>query len=107
MPDKESEDPEIRRFERELEHREKNIEAVNELLKEVPSLLSKLTTEVVLPLVNSLQPQQQQEMRSPLKSRQQPQKPRNRGKPEYNPFEGNSQEAPGPLNINNEGDNNS
>lgn len=107
MPDRESEDPEIRKFERELDHREKNIEAANELLKEAPGLLGELTNEVILPLLNSLQPQQHRRVWSPPDGRQQSQKPRNQGKPVYNPIEGNNQGVPGPQDINNEDDNNS
>jgi len=106
MADNGPDDPEIRKFERELDHREKNLEAANELLKEAPGLLGELTNEVILPLLSSLQPQQNQQMWSPPNGRQQSQRPKNSEKPEYNPFGGNTQEVPEPPGVNN-GDKNS
>jgi len=107
MSDDSPDDPEIRKFEREMEHREKNLEAANEMLKDAPGLLGELTNEVVLPLLKSLQPQQNQPMWSPPEGRQQRRERRNRGTPEYDPFDDNNQDVPGPQEINNEDDNNS
>lgn len=100
MSDNGPDESELRKFERELEHREKYLETTNELLQEVPSLLGELTNEVILPLLNSLQ-LQQQEIWSPPQSGQNSQ---NRGKPKYDPLEGNNQDIPAPQDINNEED---
>lgn len=68
-------DPEIRRFEREIEHQEKQLEMTQELLKEAPELLSKLITECVLPVAQQLNSQQQSAWEPPKR----------REKPQYDP----------------------
>lgn len=86
MSDDESSDREMRKFEREMDFREKGLENTNELLQEAPSLLSELTTEVVLPLLNSLQSNQ------PAQSR--------RSEPEFSPTEeGEQLQTPGPSDF--------
>lgn len=68
-------DPEIRRFEREIEHQEKQLEMANDLLKDAPELLSQLITECVLPVAQQLNNQQQSAWEPPER----------REKPEYDP----------------------
>lgn len=101
MSDKESEKRDLRKFERELEHREKNLEHANDLLKDAPSLLAELTNEVVIPLLQNLQPQQQRQVQQQMWQPPE-QDTRSRGKPEYDP---QNQDIPGPQSVNNEDDN--
>lgn len=105
MADKDFEDRDLRKFERELEHREKNLDAANDLLKDAPSLLAELTNEVVIPLLQGLQPQQQRQVQQQL---WQPPKQdtRSRSKPEYDPTDPQNQDIPGPQSVNNEDENN-
>jgi hypothetical protein len=77
MADGEPDDPEFRKMEREYDHREKQLEETNKMLKEAPSLLGELTKEVILPLLSGLQSQQNQQMWQPPEQQ--------REEPEYNP----------------------
>jgi len=95
MPENDPEDPEIRKMEREYEHREKNLDAASDILKEAPGLLGELTNEVVIPLLKNLQPQQHQQMWSPPEDRQQPRERQHRGKPQYNPHNQDEAEKKG------------
>jgi hypothetical protein len=55
MSDEQGDNPELRKFERRIEHKEKQLEQTHQLVMEGPSLLSEFTTEVLLPLIHSLQ----------------------------------------------------
>lgn len=52
-----SDDPELRKYEREMEFRELQMEHMDSLLKEAPKLLSEIVNEVVLPLAVQMQSQ--------------------------------------------------
>jgi len=82
-------DPDLRRFERELEHREKNLEHANEMMKEAPEVLSELVAGVVIPLVQQLGPSssRNQDLWNPPNHGQ-------REEPSYQPDSPNNKEGP-------------
>ena len=96
MSDNSPDDSEIRKFEREMDFREKNLDVANDLFKEAPSLMGELTEQVIIPMMKAL---------GPVKRQQQMWEPPERNKPEYQP-RANSEDLPGPQDFTNEEDNN-